>query len=324
MDQTHKTAFISYSWDSEEHQKWVFKLMNQLRKKGVDATMDVIETQNKTVNLNIMMRDNIRDKDYTIIVLTEKYAEKSESLKGGVGFETLLSIPVLKSNPNKLIFLVKYTDSFEDSIPSHLKDYYVINFTNDNEFDVKLNELIRRIYNFSLYEIEPLGKLPDFSSKDQLVNSQEFYKTNISLPNLEPTDLDKNKFMDQKFEEIRILLSNISEELKSNYNYFEFTLQEVTRKKYIYKFFINGNLKIGIKIWIGSFFHSSYQSINLKYGTNLDGEDNSLNESIICEVAKDNTLHLKMNMSLWQNNSLDTPKEIIEEIWKNNISPYLK
>lgn len=38
-----KKAFISYSWDSKEHQEWVVALTNKLRSiYGVDAKCDVL------------------------------------------------------------------------------------------------------------------------------------------------------------------------------------------------------------------------------------------------------------------------------------------
>jgi hypothetical protein len=33
-------AFISYSWSSQEHQRWVLDLATQLRENGVDVTID--------------------------------------------------------------------------------------------------------------------------------------------------------------------------------------------------------------------------------------------------------------------------------------------
>lgn len=45
------TALVSYSWDSPEHQEWVMSFTNRLRGNGIDATMDILETQKKTINL---------------------------------------------------------------------------------------------------------------------------------------------------------------------------------------------------------------------------------------------------------------------------------
>ena len=101
MNKKNTTAFISYSWDSMEHQQWVIGLTNELRKKGIVATMDLFETQQGTVNLNQMMIKNIKDSDYVVIVLTEEYAKKSNEFQGGVGFETMLTIPDIKNNLKK-------------------------------------------------------------------------------------------------------------------------------------------------------------------------------------------------------------------------------
>ncbi|OME19937.1 toll/interleukin-1 receptor domain-containing protein [Paenibacillus odorifer] len=105
MESEQKSAFISYSLDSLDHQQWVYDLYRDLRKRGVDATIDKLITQNRTVNLNSMMIQNIRDLDYTIIVLTEKYAQMADNLEGDVGFETIVSFEAIKQNPNKFIFI---------------------------------------------------------------------------------------------------------------------------------------------------------------------------------------------------------------------------
>ncbi|MCG1012151.1 TIR domain-containing protein [Tepidanaerobacter sp. GT38] len=59
MRKEYPTVFISYSWDSEEHENWVAFLAAKLRENGVDATIDKFETQSKTVNLNRMMIEKI-------------------------------------------------------------------------------------------------------------------------------------------------------------------------------------------------------------------------------------------------------------------------
>jgi len=37
-------AFVSYSWDSEEHQAWALQLAHRLRDDGVDAVLDQWDT----------------------------------------------------------------------------------------------------------------------------------------------------------------------------------------------------------------------------------------------------------------------------------------
>ena len=39
------TVFISYSWDNPRHKEWVIALANELRRNGIDATLDEFITQ---------------------------------------------------------------------------------------------------------------------------------------------------------------------------------------------------------------------------------------------------------------------------------------
>ncbi|WP_353949026.1 SEFIR domain-containing protein [Sporolactobacillus sp. Y61] len=68
MTLKRKTAFISYSWDSDEHGKWVWEFANDLRSKaGVIADIDKFHAHDETVNLYEMMINGIRDNDYVMI-----------------------------------------------------------------------------------------------------------------------------------------------------------------------------------------------------------------------------------------------------------------
>lgn len=81
-----KKIFISYSWDDEEHEKWVAQLANDLRSKyGLDAICDTICNASK---LNDMMINGITKSDKVIVVITPNYTNRAENRMGGVGKET--------------------------------------------------------------------------------------------------------------------------------------------------------------------------------------------------------------------------------------------
>lgn len=82
MGNSPEKVFISYSWDSEEHQLWVLELVRKLRSEGYDANYDRGITSTSTVNLNQMMVEHMRDDDYIIMILTEKYAVKADDFAG--------------------------------------------------------------------------------------------------------------------------------------------------------------------------------------------------------------------------------------------------
>ena len=80
------SAFISYSWDSDEHKKWVRELAIQLRAQGIDVILDQWHTAPGD-QLPAFMERAIRENDFVLIVCTPKYKDKSDSRSGGVGYE---------------------------------------------------------------------------------------------------------------------------------------------------------------------------------------------------------------------------------------------
>lgn len=231
----NKNVFISYSWDSDEHQEWVLYLANQLRKKGIIADTDVFETQLKSVNLNKMMVDKVRDSDFIIIVLTENYARKADSFQGGVGFESQLTLPLLMENTNKLIPIMRHQGDFNKVFPFHLKGQYAIDFSNDLNFDEKFDELIYRIYGKPRYYVEPIGesptlepripsrnkqKLPNIFKKEE-PNNVDF--SDLDLPNLKRiTDRDVDLFLKDSYKQIINLFISLFTKVKSLNPEFDF------------------------------------------------------------------------------------------------------
>ncbi|MGD6779968.1 toll/interleukin-1 receptor domain-containing protein [Sutcliffiella horikoshii] len=324
-----KSAFISYSWDSDIHQEWVINLVNNLRREGVAAKLDVFETQTSTVNLNAMMIKNMRENDYIIIVLTEKYAEKADNLQGGVGYETMLSLQSLKSNPNKFIFLLKHSGNFEKAFPFHLNGYYAIDFSNDENYSVKFEELLHRIQEIPLYEMAPIGKPRTLKPKNQKSN-EDISKNGIydfsdlNLKTLKRfTDRDIDVFLKSSYKQIIDVFDSLFTQIQTTNNDFEFDKDEISNYKAIFNLYMQGQYVIGIKIWYGGAFGRN--TINFFYGRHIDSNDNSMSEILTNEIDENNQLKLKMTiMHLSRKNDPLTPQDIVKEIWRNNISHYIK
>lgn len=314
------TAFISYSWDSQEHQDWVAGLANSLRKNGVEATLDVFETQTGTVNLNQMMIKNIKDNDFTIIIMTPNYAQKADEFQGGVGFETTLLSSCIQENPNKIIPVLRSKDR-KSAIPFYLIGYYYIDFSDDANFDEKVKELLHKLRGVDLIEKAPLGSQPDL--KPRSIGEIIAPKTDDFddlIPNLiEPTDMDKNKFMKESFVQIRDGLLQILNRTKQQNVNFDFDCENLTSKKALLRAYVNGQQKYAVKIWLGNGFGAREETINLSYGNHVSESDNSMNEYISCEVAKDKSLLLKMNMNMFGNRDANTSEAVVREIWSNIV-----
>jgi len=320
VNKRHPKVFISYSWDSDKHKKWVVKLVNELRKKGVDATCDQFESQISTINLNQMMISAFKDYDFVIIVLTKNYAKKAENGEGGVGFETMLSLPILKDNPDDLILITR--EGYKNTFPSHLKGFYALDFSDDSKFDKKLDELIHRIFEVPKLKKEPLGEIPDFSKSNKSYSSNSS-SIDIDLSNLKDiTDEDKMKFINSNFKKICEELKNLLEKVQSNNSSITYSYDKVTEKKKEFKIFKNGNFTTGIKIWLDNSLGSSVENICISYGR-ITSSDNSMNE-IITVVNDNNNLKLKTTLSMNGVIKTNDVNQIIKEIWENHISVYLK
>jgi hypothetical protein len=321
------TAFFSYSWDNPQHEQWVVDLANRLRTDGgIDAQIDKFVLYEKTVNLNQMMIEAMRDYDYVIVVLTENYANKANAFTGGVGFESELLLPTLRRNKDKIILIMRHSGNFEIVFPFHMQDYYAIDFSKEEQFGNKLQELIRRIYGVSPYQKAPLGEIPQFDSAviapTVPPKSAKSLFADIQMPNLKKyTDLDKEEHLKRSYKEMKDLFIQLFEHVQSVNSNFKFTLDGDSIQKCMFKLYVDGQLKTGLKMWIGGFSHSS-PSINFHYGVH-SFNDNSMNEMIYSEVKNDN-LSLRMTMNLYDRDKATTTDAIVRTIWENHIASALK
>lgn len=315
-------VFISYSWDSEEHEEWVMRFYATLRKNGIDAKLDKFETQDKTVNLNHMMVENIRDNDYTIVIMTDKYAEKANQLSGGVGTETQMLYYYTLTNTNKIIPVKR--DNNEKCIPFYLKGLSYIDFSNDEKLSESFEKLIRKILGAKKYENIDLGEIPNLQSQ-----KIESFDINIGkgnnehsiyddlIPNLnsliEPSDLDKDKFIRESYTEIKTKLLDVLKLTKERNSEFEYELEEITTQKYKINMYLSRRYKNSIKIWINNSVYGREKSICLSYGKYISDSDTSMNEIITCVVDETNQLFLKMMME--HNNKNMTSDQVFRSIW---------
>ncbi len=319
MSKEHPSVFISYGWDSEEHENWVTVLAAKLRENGVDATIDKFETQSKTVNLNRMMIEKIKNSDNIVIILTETYAKKADTFQGGVGYETNLLIRYIKDNPDKIILIMRHKGDYRKAVPFYLEGFHFIDFSHDDQFDIKFDELLHRIYQVDVIDVPKVGAKPKLKSKKIIYDRTVNEITNI-IPNFkEITDLDKNKFMKQSYSKILSLLSDFAEQTKHKNNNFDYDKDIVHNQKTIMRFYINGMEKYAVKIWLGNLLGGASQSIYLSYGRFSIDSDNSFNDVIECEVTKTKDLKLKMTMNFMTGNNASDAYGIAVEIWKQIV-----
>lgn len=148
----------------------------------------------------------------------------------------------------------------------------------------------------------------------------------IEIPSLkEITDLDKLNFIQKSYKDIYQLFKQLLDQIRAKNSNFNYSFEEITTKKCIFKLFIEGNYKTGFKIWLGNSFGGKIEQICFSFGQNFDySKDNSMNEYITCEINEKNELTLRMNMNMFGNKDADNPESIVKELWQQHIAYHFK
>jgi hypothetical protein len=191
-------VFISYSYDTKEHENWVEQLANQLRRDaGVNAMIDKFAL-NQASDLDEIMTKGFEQSDKVIIVATKQYAEKSKDMKSGVSFEnSLATIIARKENKDKLIFIKKDLNAnFDEVFPFQFKDYYAIDFSETEHFEEKFKELYHKIWNKEYHIMAEIGNSP-FETKNTDEITYESVFGILKTTGFEPYNLTKEKLINK-------------------------------------------------------------------------------------------------------------------------------
>lgn len=152
-------VFISYSHDTAEHKSWVLDFATTLRNRGVDAILDQWDLRPGS-DLPHFMETELERCDYVVMVCTENYVTKANKGEGGVGYEKMImtSSMLQKIDTNKVIPIIRQVGN--SLRPTFLKSKLYIDFSNDEDVEYSLDELLRTLLNSPLYEKPEIGKNP--------------------------------------------------------------------------------------------------------------------------------------------------------------------
>lgn len=157
-------VFMSYSYDNQEHEKWVFNLAFRLRTNGVDIVFDKFETSIGS-DLPLFMEQGLNESTRVICICSEQYNLKANSGKSGVGYEKRIICQDLMKNSslNYVIPLIRNNPSPE-KLPKFLSSLKYISFEDDNKYEANYYELLRDLHGRS--NLPPLGKNPFAHNED--------------------------------------------------------------------------------------------------------------------------------------------------------------
>lgn len=154
---TAPSAFLSYSWDDDNHRAWVRALAERLRRDGVDAKLDQWETVPGD-QLPSYMEQAIRDNDYVLIICTPRYGRRSEARAGGVGYEgDIITAEIfIKGNHRKFIPILA-GGIWDEAAPSWLRGKYRVDLSGRPYSDESYQDLLTTIHHKRLVP-PPVGR----------------------------------------------------------------------------------------------------------------------------------------------------------------------
>ena len=157
-----KDVFVTYSWDSPEHEEIVISFTNELRKNGFEAEVDKMLIQSETsLDFSKMMHRALTDYKFVLIVLSSKYKQKAEAFRGGVGNEYSMIIKDIENNPNKYI-LTSFNGISNQITPLALQGKEVLDLSNGDG----LRKLFYKLKSIKPYHFDEVAlKTPDLQTQ---------------------------------------------------------------------------------------------------------------------------------------------------------------
>jgi hypothetical protein len=160
------SAFISYSWDNEDHKTWVRELSERLVINGVQVFLDQWHVK-LGESLTEFMENKLSECDFALVICTPNYRSRSQARKGGVGYEQQIISGELASGipRRKFIPLIRsgeFDAGNDCAIPSHFLGIRALDVRSVSNLDESFEELLRTIYDVPRYSPPALGSRPTF------------------------------------------------------------------------------------------------------------------------------------------------------------------
>ena len=148
-----KEVFVTYSWDSEEHNNIVLSFVNHLRNKGFEAECDRLVSQQQTaIDFKIMMHNAMTKYKKVIVVLSKGYKTKANNFKGGVGTEYAMILSDIEKNPRKYV-LVSFEEISDNIKPLVFMNREIVVLNNEDNW----NNLFAKLMNKDLVAFSPVA-----------------------------------------------------------------------------------------------------------------------------------------------------------------------
>lgn len=153
-------VFVSYSHESDEHNKKVANLVSELRSSGIETIYDADMRLGQ--RMPDFMRFYIQKSQYVLYICTPEYKAKADNLEKGVGYETAIITGELYAYRNDLKFIPVLFNGTWNDVPYWALGVKGVDLSNYFTYKEQLNMLISSLKDDTL----------DVSKNDNAQSSQ--------------------------------------------------------------------------------------------------------------------------------------------------------
>lgn len=148
-----KKCFISYAWGVFEHERWVSKLVEDLKNAGINVTFDQKDNAFLGSDVQTFISNSIEESDFIIVVGTPLYKEKYENKAPYTGSKVALEVKLIgirlsEENNKKIILPLLLSGDENNSLPLSMRGRVYGNFKNEDAYFKTLLDLILTLYSF--------------------------------------------------------------------------------------------------------------------------------------------------------------------------------
>lgn len=164
------SAFLSYSWTSDEYADKVEQFARDLNDAGVHIVLDqwdLVEGQDKYAFMERCVTDPAIDK--VLILIDPRYTERADSREGGVGHETLIISPEVygRADQERFIPVIMGRDESDQiRLPAYLRGRIYIDLSDPERYEEQFERLVRNLHGKPQRERPTLGRRPSYLDED--------------------------------------------------------------------------------------------------------------------------------------------------------------
>ena len=165
-------VFISYSWSTPDHERWVLELAKELTQNGIHVELDKWDLREGHDTISFMERMVSSDEITKVIIVCDRqYVEKTDARQGGVGTEAQIISPELysKQGQDKFVAVIAERDEAgKPYVPVYYKSRMYIDLSQSERYSEEFEKLVRWVYGKPLHVRPEMGVAPSYVVEDSV------------------------------------------------------------------------------------------------------------------------------------------------------------